>query len=227
MKISNQLWRTINPTYEKIIQHPFITELAQGTLKKSRFLFFLSQDTYYLTHFSRACALLAGRSSSKTLEVFLNFAKDSVQAERDLHAHFLPASTHFDEIIPSPACLSYSQYIIAKASASNLEEATASILPCFWIYQKIGCHLASHTSPHNRYIRWIDTYAHPNMMALTKQTIHLLEDLAEHSSPKTRTLMNTSAHYSALFEWHFYNDAYNKLTFEKSISKQLLKNKTH
>lgn len=227
MKISTQLWRTINPTYEKIIQHPFITELAQGTLKKSRFLFYLSQDAYYLTHFSRACALMAGRSSSKTMDVFLNFAKDAVQTERDLHAHFLPSHTDFDQITPSPACLSYSQYIIAQASASTLEEATASLIPCFWIYQKIGHHIATRTASNNRYSRWIDTYSNPNMSALTTQAVELLEHLASHSHPKTRKLMNTAAHHSALFEWHFYNDAYHRLTFEKSISKRFLKNKTH
>ncbi len=60
--------------YQSIICHPFNVELAQGTLDKERFVFYMEQDAYYLVGFSRALAFIAARTdSSKIIRQFLDF----------------------------------------------------------------------------------------------------------------------------------------------------------
>lgn len=66
MKFSNTLWQQNAPIYQRIIDHPFNVELAQGTLDQERFLFYIEQDAHYLISFSRALAFIAAWSDSYT-----------------------------------------------------------------------------------------------------------------------------------------------------------------
>ena len=216
MKFSEHLWQTSNPIYQHIIQHPFNTELASGTLNEERFVFYMAQDSFYLIHFSRALALIAGRStSSKIIHQFLNLSIGSLCAERELHNGFLPPDYNCDKIEPSPACLAYTNFLIATAATANLEEALAALLPCFWIYREVGCHIATNCSSNNPYNKWIETYSSEEFSKATDEAIYLLDELAASCSVELLERMKTAFEYSTLFEWHFWNDAYNMNLFKR------------
>lgn len=214
MKFSESQWNATLPIYNRIIQHPFNTELADGTLDEKRFLFYMEQDAYYLISFSRALALIAGRAtSSKTIQQFLNFALGALIAERELHASFLPSNANCDRIEPSPSCLAYTQFLIATSATAPLEEAVAAVLPCFWIYREVGRHIAKHSNDVNPYKRWIETYSSQEFSDATDQAISILDTFATKCSLETLERMQTSFAYSSLYEWHFWNDAYQMITF--------------
>jgi hypothetical protein len=42
--LSTQLCAAIAPLYKSICEHPFINELANGSLRQDRFVFYLQQD---------------------------------------------------------------------------------------------------------------------------------------------------------------------------------------
>lgn len=89
MRFSESLWQKTVPIYEQILLHPFNVELAEGSLSKERFLFYMEQDAYYLVFFSKALALIASRfNRSKAIETFLHFSLYALVAERELHASF-------------------------------------------------------------------------------------------------------------------------------------------
>lgn len=216
MKFSDTLWQGVKPIYQKIVDHPFNNELAQGTLSYERFIFYMEQDAYYLINFSRALSLIAARASSIDLiHHFLNFAQGALIAERELHAKFLPRGDNFDykALELSPACLSYSQYLIATAATAPLEEAIAAILPCFWIYREVGRSIASQVIENNPYIRWIETYSSKEFLDVSEKAISILDEVAELSNISLLIRMQKAFEYSSLYEWHFWNDAYNMITF--------------
>lgn len=218
MRFSEHLWQSIAPIYQQIIQHPFNIELAEGTLDEKCFIFYMAQDSYYLIHFSRALALIAGRSvSSKTIHQFLNFSLGALCAERELHATFLPSNYSSDKIDPSPSCLAYTQYLIATAATAPLEEAIAAVLPCFWIYREVGCNIAVNCAHNNPYARWIETYSSEEFSHSTNEAIGLLDKIAEGSPTEVLERMKEAFEYSALFEWHFWDDAYGMNIFKDSI----------
>lgn len=227
MRFSEHLWQTIVPVYQRIIQHPFNAELAEGTLDEKRFIFYMAQDSHYLIHFSRALALIAGRSvSSKKIHQFLNFSLGALCAERELHATFLPSnfsSDKSDKIDPSPSCLAYTQYLIATAATASLEEAIGAVLPCFWIYREVGCNIAVNCAPNNPYARWIQTYSSEEFSHSTNEAIDLLDKIAEESSTEVLERMKKAFEYSTLFEWHFWDDAYKMNIFKDSIQEMIEK----
>jgi len=218
MKFSDRLWQTIQPIYGQILYHPFNIELAEGTLEKKRFVFYLEQDAHYLISYSKALAFIAARTdSSEVILQFLNLSLGALVAERELHANFFPENYNWDHVEPSPSCIAYTQHLIAVAATSPLEEAIAAVLPCLWIYREVSRQISAHTKENNPYAQWIETYSSQEFSDATDQAISILDKLAGHCSPKQLDRMQRVFEYSSLFEWHFWNDAYNMTVFHNSI----------
>ena len=59
MKWSEKAWQEILPIYNDIIQMPFITELANGTLDLEKFKYYMQQDAHYLEYFARTLAVFS------------------------------------------------------------------------------------------------------------------------------------------------------------------------
>lgn len=214
MTFSEELWEHTLPIFREIIAHPFNVELAEGTLRADRFRFYMEQDECYLVDFSRALALIAGRSSY--VGPFLHFASGAFHAERMLHAHFL-APGSYDHIEPSPACMAYTRFLLATAATASVEEAIAAVLPCFWIYREVGRTIAKRAHRDNPYALWIETYSSREFSEETEQAIALLDAVAEQSPPHLLKRMTSAFEYCTLFEWHFWNDAYKMAVFNCSV----------
>lgn len=218
MKLSEKLWEKNAHIYQRIIDHPFNNELANGTLDYDRFQFYMEQDSYYLVGFSRALAIIAARSGSiPFLQDFLHFAMGALVAERSLHASFLPTAYDFDSLKPSFACMTYVQLLLATAALAPIEEAIAAVLPCFWIYREVGLHIASRTCPNNPYQKWIDTYSSQDFIEATNLAISRMDEMAVQSTLQTQLLMERAFENSALLEWHFWDDAYHQATIRSGV----------
>ena len=48
MKWSEQAWAAAAAVYDKILEHPFVNSLADGTLSCERFSYYIAQDAVYL-----------------------------------------------------------------------------------------------------------------------------------------------------------------------------------
>jgi len=209
MNLTNELWQTTLPIYQKILEHPFNKELAEGTLSEKRFIFYMAQDSYYLVHFSRTLALIASRSTSASLiQKFLNFSLQAVCAERELHDKFLPPDYSLDKVNPPPSCLAYTHYLLATAATASFEEAVAAVLPCFWIYRELGSTLAKKCSKNNPYERWIKTYSSIEFCDATNEAINVLDNLTENCSADLLSKIKKAFEKSTIFEWYFWDDAY-------------------
>ena len=89
MSFSKTVWAEITPIYKSIIEHPFNQELAQGTLAKEKFQFYMKQDSLYLVDFARALALAASKAQNPDdLVLLLDFSKGAIVAERGLHEFY-------------------------------------------------------------------------------------------------------------------------------------------
>ena len=53
MKFTESLWVSVGDIYDKILRHPFILELTEGTLDEEAFRFYVVQDALYLKDYAR------------------------------------------------------------------------------------------------------------------------------------------------------------------------------
>lgn len=206
---SFEAWEAARPVYEAILEHPFVNELAGGTLSRDRFMFYLQQDSIYIKNYSRVLAHIASRLPDMSLtEDFLKFAADGVAVECIMHRDFL-SGIGDDGVEASPWCRFYMSVLNAQATEDVAVEA-AAVLPCFWVYQRVGEHIASVSGADNPYKRWIDTYSDEAFDASTRRAIAICDELASRGGDALRRAMTEIFVMCTRMEWMFWNGAYNK-----------------
>lgn len=218
MSFCQTVWEEVAPLRRAILDHPFLNELAAGTLAPESFQHYIVQDSLYLAEYSRALALAAARAptASGRLE-FSDGAKVAVQVEEALHQAFFAQFGVTAEIAaasePTPACLGYTSYLSALAATRSYEELIAGILPCFWVYWEVGCNVKPRAASPNPYAAWIDTYAAPAFGEATDRVRALVDEAAQNATAATRAAMVTAFRNATRFEWMFWDSAYHRATW--------------
>ena len=212
MSWTAKTWEQATPLYEKILALPFNQELMIGTLSLERFKFYMAQDAFYLKEFGRALAIIAGRLSEREHTLaFSEFASGAIVVERALHTgYFKTFGVDENAIEPSSTCTLYTSYLLSKAAISPVEEAVAAVLPCFWIYQKVGDHIYANQDPgmDNPYSEWIDTYAGEAFATSVRRALAISDELAELATSARQADMTEAFLMATKLEWMFWDSAY-------------------
>jgi thiaminase/transcriptional activator TenA len=209
MKFTDLLWAEALPIYEKIQFHPFNQELKEGTLPLDKFKFYIYQDSLYLADFAKALAVTGTRSgSSHELLDFLQFAQNGILVERALHLSYFKEYNIDFTAGKAPGCFAYTNYLMAVSAFESYEVAVAALLPCFWIYKKIGDYIyANQTSP-NPYQSWINAYAGEDFGHAVQKALNICDELAENASQQTRKKMIQAYLTASRLEYVFWDSAY-------------------
>jgi len=150
--------------------HPFLRELAAGTLALEKFRYFLEQDNFYLAEYARCLAMGAAKSRDETelryFTVDLNQVLDTeLPSNHALLARVIDmgAPDRGGALTMAPATLAYTSYMQALALRGDTLEIMAALLPCAWSYVEIAQRLAQDaaTSTHEVYADWIAYFALP------------------------------------------------------------------
>lgn len=207
-KWSETAWEAAYPIYEKILEQPFIKELLAGTLSKEVFEFYLKQDDLYLIEYGRVLAGISSRlTKSEHSEAFLHFTKDTMDVEKGMHATFLKGIDNAKEA--SPTCRLYTSFLINALYTKPLEVAVAAVLPCFWVYKKVGDYILSQQSKSdNPYQAWIDTYGGEEFENSVKQALTIGDELADRCTEEQREAMTEAYVMCTRMEWLFWQSAY-------------------
>lgn len=209
MRFTDQLWQQITPVYEAILAHGFVRELGAGTLSAASFQYYIQQDALYLTDFSRALAQLAAKSSdSAHILLFSQFAENAIRVEQALHQTYFALFGIEPVTTKKPACFAYTNYLLATTALESVAVGSAAVLPCFWIYQRVGTHIYQQAISQNPYQTWIDTYAGEAFEQSVNQMIALTDQFAEEAGPLQRQKMTDAFQQASRLEWAFWNDAY-------------------
>lgn len=87
--LTNELWSSIEDIFKRIIDHPFILGLTNGSLEEDAFRFYVIQDAHYLREYARALSLMSARAPVESdILMFARHAAGAVEVERALHAGF-------------------------------------------------------------------------------------------------------------------------------------------
>lgn len=211
MTFTGQLWKDIEPIFAAIIDHPYNRELAAGTLAEETFKHYLKQDALYLLDFSRALAIVGARArAGEQILTFLDFARDGLVVERALHQEYFARFNVVLDVDRSPACLAYTQYLLATAALGSFEEAVAALLPCFWIYREVGMTILRSSAADNPYRLWIDTYSGEEFGEAVRRAVQITDQVATVASGDERRRMAEAFALSSRLEWMFWDSAYRR-----------------
>jgi thiaminase/transcriptional activator TenA len=214
--IFNKMCGPVKNLLNKIHHLPFNQELTKGTLPKEKFIHYLMQDTLYLSDFAKALAQTASRlSDNDKVHQFMKFSLEAIQAERNYYLNYIEKNALDSPLIQeqSPACFMYTNYLLKTATLAPVEEAVASLLPCFWIYREVGTKMAKEQKNDNPYHEWIALYASDQFDASVKAAIAITNQLGELASLSIQDKMVSAFVRSTQLEWLFWDSAYRQETW--------------
>jgi thiaminase/transcriptional activator TenA len=210
MAFTRELWKSIEPIYAAILEHPFLRGLTDGSLPRESFKFYAVQDALYLREFARALSLAAARAPEDDWIIMFNeHAAGALKVERALHEGFFkdfgltPADVARTPLAPTN--LAYTSYLLAVAYGSPFHEAMAALLPCYWIYWEVGKELERAGSADPLYERWIGTYASEEFGAVVRAVLAATDQVAEGLTASEREAMRGHFLATSRYEWMFWD----------------------
>lgn len=210
---TGELWQAAAPIEARILAHPFLLGLTDGSLPEPVFRTYVIQDSHYLKGFARALAFAAGRTTDEQETVFLaTAAAETITVEHELHAGFISDfGLNPDDVAAAPhapTTTAYVDFLLARTAAGSAGEGIAAVLACFWIYREVGRSLISEGSPDPRYQRWIDTYASEEFSAQVDQLLDLVDARAARSTAAERERFREIWLLGCRYEWQFWDAAW-------------------
>ena len=212
-QFTDELWNEIKPVYGQTLDHPFLKGLADGTLARARFEYYLVQDSHYLRAFAQTLSVLAAKAPKEAWAQTLNrHSADSLLVERQLHESVLgsfgvtPSTVRGTPIAPTNyAC---TNHLPATAFRQPFPRGLAAVLPCYWIYWEVGKELKKKGSKNAEYQRWIDQYSDPSYGQAVREVLDMMNAEAAHLDPAARRALKDLFTTSARYEWMFWDMAW-------------------
>jgi thiaminase/transcriptional activator TenA len=210
----NEAWAHTVKLQQATLDHPFNEQLANGSLSRERFQFYLAQDARYLIAFGRALAVAAARApESGDLTFFSGAAREAVVVERALHEGYFErfglSEADLAAIETSPTGLAYTSFLLATAQTASYPELIAALLPCFWVYQHVGSDiLKRQEAADNPYRAWIETYADDEFAVSVRTCKDAVDRAAAGTDETTRRRMLAAFTRASEYEWLFWESAY-------------------
>jgi thiaminase/transcriptional activator TenA len=199
----------------RLHEHPFLHELADGTLAPERFRFYLEQDLFFLPELARAVALGVAAAEDEVdlrhfAEEMVAVAEREIAGNRELLARTLElgAGDRGGASAPAPATLAYAGFLVATAARGGPLEIMTALLPCTWSYADVAAGLSARTVPHPVYGRWVDYFASSEYAELIAARRRTLDERAAAAGPERRRRLSEIFTMSTRLELAFWEMAY-------------------
>jgi thiaminase/transcriptional activator TenA len=176
MGLATTLWEENTDLAEACLASPFVRGIADGSLERTKFCWFIGQDAWYLGAFARAYLLAAAKAPDDVgLRAFHALAA-GVLSELELHADYASRwGVDLAAVTPGPATRRYTDFLLATAWGQPVGVIAAAMTPCMRLYAYLGKALARDGIPDHDYGPWIRTYADDAVGALVGRLEQLLE----------------------------------------------------
>lgn len=210
---TQELWESIAPIYQSILDHPFLKGLTDGSLPKESFQYYVQQDWRYLQYYARCLALASSKApDTASCRMFAEHARSALIVEEALHEGFFrdwgipPGQAELVTIAPTN--LAYTSYLGSVATTAPFEEVVGAILPCYWIYWEVGKTLQEKGSPDPLFQRWIDTYASEAFANSVREVLAVMDSSVADLPPSRRAAVAARFLQTSRYEWMFWDAAW-------------------
>ena len=215
---SDELWDDAAGIYDRIRAHPFLTGLTEGTLPRTAFAHFVEQDAHYLRGYARALAVLAARAPTEDDTVlFARHAAGAIAAEQEMHAELseaLGTTRAAASVAPvAPTTRAYTSYLLATCHGGSFAEGLGAVLPCYWIYARVGGALLAESSPDPLYARWIAMYGGDEYQTVVDAAIGVADRVGATLSAVERDRVREHFVTTSRYECMFWDAAWREETW--------------
>ena len=206
--LTGDMWTEAKPIYDSTLEHAYLKGLADGSLPKASFQFYLVEDAKYLRVFSDALIVLSRKAPRPAWASTLRrHATEAIEAERQLHASYGIVESGG---LLAPTNYAYANHLRLAVEHGTFVEGLAAMLPCYWIYWEVGKELVKRGSRDKDYQRWIDQYSSPGYGATVRQVLDMMDAEAARLTPVQRRRAVDLFVLSARYEYMFWDMAWRR-----------------
>ncbi|UOQ49184.1 thiaminase II [Gracilibacillus caseinilyticus] len=215
MTFSEELRVAADDVFEGIFQHPFVTGLGKGNLKKEAIIHYVKADFEYLNAFINIYGLAISKSDVRD-EMNYFYEQIGFVLHSEIHPHnnlCEVAGVSYDELqgypLP-PTADHYVTHMKTVALQGSIGELIAALLPCPWTYLEIGHYLMKKYKPQENhpFYDWISFYAQDETASVTTELRKRLDKWAEEAGETEKQKAKLAFMKSCQLEYLFWEMAY-------------------
>lgn len=215
MKFSDSIHAEIEPVWQRCYEHPFLRELANGTLPIDKFQFYLLQDNQYLEAFVDLHKALAKKMPTPEMAEPLIAVLQPGDNELDNRQAIVDEVQVTDEQVKNtplaPVATAYIDHMYYQSYFVNPSAGVASLLPCYWSYAECFKKMAeSGPRTTKTYQAFIDLYASESFQTGSANLVKLVDKLAEQADEHTRQQMQHAFNLSSDYELMYWQMSYDR-----------------
>jgi thiaminase (transcriptional activator TenA) len=168
------------------VDHPFVVQLANGTLPERCFRHYLIQDYVFLIHFSRAWALAVYKADNLAdMRAAAGVLHGLMDHEMALHVSYCESwgigPEQLERTAEARANMAYTRYVLERGLAGDALDLLVALAPCVLGYAEIGRARIDHPDTRledNPYRAWLELYADREMQQLAASVAGQMQRLA-------------------------------------------------
>jgi thiaminase/transcriptional activator TenA len=212
MAFSDHLLDAGEHVWEAQKSHPFVEELAAGTLDEAAFETWVRQDYRYLLDYARLFAIAGTKARDEaTMTHLLGIAHRVLDEEMDLHREFA-AEYGIDEqeletTEKAPTCVAYTNFLLRTAHEGSIAEIAAALYPCMQGYLDVAEHMAELADGDHQYTPFIENYTSEEFRESVAWSRAFVDRCGERF-PGEHDAMERAFLTSAKLEYRFWEMAY-------------------
>ena len=159
LNISKEIWEAYH-------EHPFVKGIADGSLDKEKFKYYMIQDYLYLIDYTKVFALGAAKAKDlSAMKLFAGYTHAILDGEMDIHRAYMARLGITPEEAETANValdnLSYTSYMLRVAYEEGQAEVAAAILSCAVSYEVIAKKIVENHPEalnHPFYGEWVSGY---------------------------------------------------------------------
>jgi thiaminase/transcriptional activator TenA len=169
--------------WEAYVGHPFVRQLADGSLDQACFRHYLGQDYLFLIHFARAYGLAVYKAETLAdMRAAAATVSALLDVEMKLHVEFCAgwglSEAEMEALPEATATMAYTRFVLERGLAGDALDLHTALAPCVIGYGEIGRRLVEGTLEGNPYRPWIEMYASADYQDVAAGAVAQLDRLA-------------------------------------------------
>lgn len=214
--LTQKLYADAQEIWDQYLQHPFVCEMADGSLPLEKYRYYMLQDYLYLRDYIKIFAISISKSNDFAQIQFLSDKMAATLQETfRVHVPYMKRVGITDEeirqAIPHIENSSYTHYMIWEAQSGDILSGLVALLNCSWSYAYIAQHLVErfpNATQNAFYGDWFAGYICEEYQQTNQHLIGMVDeigaDLSEEQSCKLCEIFKKCSQY----ELNFWNMAY-------------------
>lgn len=201
MKLSEKIYAQSMEIWPRYLQHPFVREMAEGTLPLEKFRYYMMQDYVYLRDYVKAFAISITKSDNfEEINFLCKELACTIEETFRVHVPYMRrlgiTEQEIEQVVPHIDNSSYTHYMICEADAGNVLTGLVAVLNCSWAYAYIAENMVKeypNAVKHENYGDWFAGYVCEEYRQANQELIDTIDRLSENiSQEETEKLCDIS-----------------------------------